>query len=637
MVESVISDGRHDNEQSDHPELFESLLGLSDLLVVALDGDGTIQLFNRSCETLTGYSADEMVGRSIWSFPLIPDDERPGILRAIANVRAGVSDFRHVNHWVTRNGERRLIHWRNTILRHESGRIDRLFASGIDVTEQQRAIRAHRHQRREMHRLLDAFPALVARLDKNLHIRFANHGYREWFDLDPVAQVGRHVADVIGTKAFEVLEPHFRTALSGEESVYHGTVPYRRGGERFIHGTYVSSHDQAGQVDGLHLLAVDITRERRLHWQLIEQEQRSKTIIDNSLDGIICIDPDGWIISCNPAAERIFGYSSEEMTGKNVSMLMPSQTGERHDDFIRTYLATGRHGVVGNRREVVARHRDGRKLELLIAVAEVVDREHYFVGFLHDISQQKRAEREARRHLAELAHATRVGALGEVAAGLAHELSQPLTAIGANAETCLMRVNAGGASDPVLEPALSQIRDQSRRAGEIIDYLRRFLRKEEVNDREECMPEELVDRVLMLLHHELHSIGVRVRREIDPTLPCRANRVQIEQVLFNLTKNAVDALEGVDGKRELQIRCHMSSGRDAWEMVVADNGPGLRPEYLQRLFHPFFTTKSDGLGQGLSICRSIVERHGGVMEAANRPEGGMVFRFSLPLDGGGHE
>jgi two-component system, LuxR family, sensor kinase FixL len=638
VVQSVSNDGRHKSEESEQSELLESLLDLSDLLVVVLDGDGTILLFNRSCEALSGYAASEMIGRSIWSFPLIPDDERPDILRAIANVKAGVSDFRHVNHWITCSGERRLIHWRNTILRDEHGRIDRLFASGIDVTEQQRAVQGRRHQERELHRLLEAFPALVARLDANLHIRFANHGYREWFDLEPVEQLGRHVAEVIGLQAYRVLEPHFRAALSGEQSVYHGKVPYSHGGERFIHGTYVPSRDEAGRVDGLYLLSVDITRERQLHWQVIEQAQRSQAIIDNALDGIICIDLQGRIIGYNPAAERIFGYSLEEVMGKDVAMLMPVQPGEWHEDSVHAYLRSGRKGVVGQRREVIGQRSDGSRMELLLAVTEVVDREHYFIGFVHDISQRKRAEREARRHLTELAHTTRIGALGEVAAGLAHELSQPLTAISANAEACLMRVSAAEETDPVLEPALRQIQRQSQRAGEIIDYLRRFLRKEQVDDLEECMPGELVDRVLMLLNHELHSVGVRVRREIDHAVePCRINRVQIEQVLFNLAKNAIDALEAVEGERELQIRCGMSSGRDAWEVMVIDNGPGLCPEHMKRLFHPFFTTKSSGLGQGLSICRSIVERHGGLLEGANRPGGGMVFRFSVPLEGTGRE
>jgi len=290
--------------------------------------------------------------------------------------------------------------------------------------------------------------------------------------------------------------------------------------------------------------------------------------------------------------------------------------------------------VIGTRREVVGRHRDGTPVELLLAVTEVTDREHFFIGFLQDISQRKQAERDARRHFTNLAHITRVGALGEVAAGLAHELSQPLTAIAANSEACLMRVSAIDPTDPVLEPALRQIMRQSQRAGEIIDHLRRFLRKEHGDELHSCLPGELVDRVLMLLHHEIHADGIRVLRAIEPnTEPCALNRVQIEQVLFNLVKNAIDALGQVSGQRELQIRCGMSSSGDAWKISVLDNGPGIPPEHFDQLFHPFFTTKADGLGQGLAICRSIVERHGGTLEACIRPNGGMNFSFDLPLEG----
>ncbi len=639
VVHSVLDSGEHSNAVPDESGLFDSLLGLSDLLVVVLDATGTIRLFNRSCETLTGYAADEMIGQSIWSSPLIPEDEKPPILRAIASVRAGASDFRHVNHWQTRAGELRLIHWRNTVLRDGNGDIHRLFATGIDATEQERAVHARDHQRRELHRLLDAFPSLVACLDRNLRVCFANHGYRDWFNLEPADQVGRHVEEIIGARAFEVLEPHFRAALDGQKSIYHGEVPYSHGGTRFIHGTYVPSRDDAGNIEGIYLLAVDITREHRLHWQLVEQVRRSKAIVDNALDGIICIDTHGRIVGFNPAAEQIFGYASREVSGKNVAILMPERTGDQHDDFIRSYFENDNNGnVVGERREVTGRHRDGTLIELLLAVTEIKDREHYFIGFLQDISQRKQAEREARYHFTNLAHVTRVGALGEVAAGLAHELSQPLTAIAANAEACLMRVAATDSTDPVLEPALRQISNQSQRAGEIIDYLRRFLRNDHSGDLETCTPGELFDRVLMLLHHEIHVSNIQVLRDIDHHVqPCTLNRVQIEQVLFNLVKNAIDALEKVGSRRELQLRCGMSSSPDAWKVSVGDNGPGMQPEHLERLFHPFFTTKSDGLGQGLPICRTIVERHGGCLEASVRPEGGMMFSFNLPLDSPNHD
>ena len=638
MVHSAPTNIKNKDSRSDQSGLFDSLLSLSDLLVVVLDADGTILLFNRSCETLTGYAADEMIGQSIWSSPLIPDDEQPAILRAIASVRAGVPDFRHVNHWQTREGERRMVHWRNTVLRDGKGKIHRLFATGIDVTEQQRAVHARDQGREQLHQLLDAFPSLVARLDKELRVRFANHGYREWFDLEPAEQVGRHVGEIIGARALETLEPHFRTALNGQKSVHHGEIPYSRGGTRFIHGTYVPSRDDAGRIDGLYLLAVDISREHRLHWQLLEQVRRSKAIIDNALDGVVCIDPRGRIIAFNPAAEHIFGYQAQEVLGKNIAMLMPGPQAKKHDDYLQNYFETGQKGIIGKRREITGRHRDGTCIELLLAVTEVVDREHYFIGFLHDISQRKQAEHEARRHFTELAHVTRVGALGEVTAGLAHELSQPLTAIAANTEACLMRVAAIESTDPILEPALRQIMHQSQRAGEIIDYLRRFLRKEHGNELQSCSPGELFDRVLMLLYHEIYASNIRVLRDIEHDVePCTMHRVQIEQVLFNLIKNAIDALGQVDGHRELMLRCHMSTSDDAWEVTVADNGPGIKPEQLDQLFHPFYTTKSDGLGQGLPICRSIVERHGGRLEAGILPEGGMRFSFDLPLNGTGHD
>lgn len=612
--------------------LFQSLLSLSDLLVVVLDAEGRVLLFNRSCETLTGYNADEMVGQSIWALPLIPVEEQPGILRAIARVRSGVPDFRHVNHWKTRSGQEHLIHWRATVLRKSNGHIHRLFATGIDITAQDKAMRARDQQRMEFRALFDAFPALVAHVDCHLHVRHTNHCYREWFDIEPDEQIGRHIREVIGLDAFHTLQPCFQAALNGETAIHHGEVAYSRGGTRYIHGTYVPSLNDAGKVDGFYILAVDISSEQRLKCQLAEETRRGKAIVDHALDGIVTIDASGMVLSFNPAAERIFGHAAKEVIGANISMLMPESLATRHDGFPGEYFEAGDRSIVGQRREVTGRHRDGSSIDLLLAMTEFNESGHFFIGYLHDITQRKQAERDARRHLTELAHVTRVGAMGELAAGLAHELSQPLTAIAANVEASLMRVSKIGIDDPILEPALRQIAQQSERAAEIIDYLRRFLRKEHDEEWSVCMPDELFDRVLMLLNHEIHAANVRAHRFIDrDVVPARLHRVQIEQVLFNLAKNAIDALATSGHKGVLELRCGMSPARDAWNIEVADNGPGIKPEYIERLFHPFFTTKANGLGQGLPICRSIIERHGGTLNGGNRPEGGMAFVFSLPV------
>ena len=495
--------------------LLDTLLEVSGLLVVVLDEDGTIRRFNRACEELTGFEADELLGQPIWS-TLIPEDELPDVRQVHGRLR-GREEAKnsYVNHWLTRGGDKRLIQWRNATLRDEKGRVNGFVGTGIDVTEQERALKARWQSEHERHYLLDALPVLIAHIDADFRVRFANDGYRQWFGLPPREMVGEHLLSVIGEEAFETLEPHFRQALSGRRSVYHGEVAYRHGPRRFIHGTYIPALDRESRFDGFYIVAIDLSDQQRLR------------------------------------------------------------------------------------------------------------------------QQRDRARREAQSHLLDLTHATRLAAMSEMATGLAHEISQPLTAIAATAEACLMGLEQDPARIEVLEPSLQKIAAQSQRAGQIIDQLRAFLRKEQEDSREDCAPAGLVDDVLLLLEAELARAGIEVETDVESCAPAvHVNRVQVEQVLFNLVRNAIDALRDFEGERRIRIACRRVDEGSACRVEVSDSGPGIPASEMPRLFHPFHTTKRQGLGQGLSICRSILQRHGASIEADNDPEGGAVFRFTLPGRGG---
>ncbi len=616
------------------PALLRSLLGISDLLVVVLDPEGRIRLFNRACEQVTGFSGREIVGQSLWE-TLIPEEEQPDVKRIAERLKAGETDNQFTNHWLTRGGEKRLIHWRNAGLVDDDGQMRHIVGTGIDITVLDRTSKALAGHQRQLQTLFDALPALVAEIDSEYCVRSANHGYRDWFGLDPKDQLGRHLVEVIGEQAFSILQPRFAQALAGEISVYHGEVPYARGGTRFIHGTYVPSRKSDGNVDGFYILSVDLTEQNRLRELLEEETRRSRTIIEHSLDSVITIDEAGIIQGFNPAAERLFGYRADEIMGQNVAILMPEEQGNRHDDFLRAYTETGQAKIIGIGREVIGRHAEGHDLDLQLTVAEFMDGQRYFVGFLHDISQRKQAEREAREHLAELAHLTRVNALSEVTSGLAHEISQPLMAISTLAEAGRMMLDKPEVDVEAVLPLFAQIARQGQRAGEIIQQLRTFLRKDHADQFEAHQPEELIRNVLALLNHELESAKVKVRLEMaDAPACCKANRVQIEQVLFNLIKNAVDAMRSFDGDRILKISCSDSDENGHCRFEISDAGPGIPEDDLERLFHPFFTTKKQGLGQGLSICRSIIHRHGGTIHARNDHDGGAVFEFTLPTGAG---
>ncbi len=366
---------------------------------------------------------------------------------------------------------------------------------------------------------------------------------------------------------------------------------------------------------------------------LEDREARLSAILDTAVDGIITIDESGIIESVNTATERIFGYSGDELVGNNITMLMPSPYREKHDGYIARYLGTGEPRIIGIGREAEGQHKDGRRFPIDLSVSEVrVGGSRLFTGLVRDISARRRAEDEARRWSADLAHAARLSTIGELTSGIAHEVNQPLTAIVSFAEACLRMLRSGKADSQKLEDALGQIAVQGQRAGHIIRHLRQLARKGE-SERVQIDLGHLVRDVLGLFSNELHASGIALHLMLDESGPAvKCDRIQIEQVVLNLVRNAMDVLEeGPAEGRELTIRTRADSGGTI-ELTVEDTGEGLGADGGERIFELFFTTKADGLGMGLSISRTIIEDHGGRLWASPHPGGGAIFHVTLPAD-----
>ncbi len=375
--------------------------------------------------------------------------------------------------------------------------------------------------------------------------------------------------------------------------------------------------------------AQELARTREL---LEDREARLSAILDTTVDGIITIDETGVIESVNAATERIFGYTGDELVGNNITMLMPSPYREEHGAYISRYLRTGEARIIGIGREAEGQHKDGRRFPIDLAVSEVhVGGSRLFTGLVRDISARRRAEDEARRRSADLAHAARLSTIGELTSGIAHEINQPLTAMVNFAEACLRMLRSGSADTQKLEDALGQIAAQGQRAGHIIRHLRRLARKGE-SERVQVALNHLVRDLLGLVSNELRASGIALQLMLDESLPAvKCDRIQVEQVMLNLVRNAMDVLEAgpVQG-RELIIRTRADTG-GIIELTVEDTGEGLGADGGERIFETFFTTKADGLGIGLPISRTIIEDHGGRLWASPRPGGGAIFHVTLPV------
>jgi len=357
-------------------------------------------------------------------------------------------------------------------------------------------------------------------------------------------------------------------------------------------------------------------------------EELLRSILATVPDAMIIIDTSGVITYFSAAAEQMFGYGSEEVLGQNIRLLMPEPDREHHDDYMRRYLETGQARIIGIGRFTVARRRNGDVFPIQLSIGEAGTGDgRVFSGFVRDLTERE----EARVHLEELqneiAHVSRVSAMGTMASSLAHELNQPLTAIANYVEGA--RDLLDNPTPDILETVREVLDDAAResvRAGQIVRGLRDFIGRGTAERRAESLP-RLINQANALALIGAREMGIDVDLALDPQAETVfVAGVQVQQVLVNLIRNAAEAMESSD-RRRLSIRTQRLS-KELVQVSVTDSGQGFAPESLDRLFEPFFSTKGEGMGLGLSICRTIVESLGGSIWA-EQAAGGMTFNFTL--------
>ncbi|MDR3416509.1 MAG: PAS domain S-box protein [Nevskia sp.] len=483
---------------------------------------------------------------------------------------------------------------------------------------------------------------LVAIAELGGEILSLNHHCEAAIGLSSSAALGQLVWTLLPTAEFvETMRDGCRAAADGKDVADHSGKWQTNHGARFaVDWGYHGIRGASGTMGAIVVTGYDLGAVRRVQGEAREMLDRYQSILDTAVDGILTIGEDGLIKSFNRAAERIFGYRAVEVLGRNVSMLMPQPYRAEHDDYLHNYLNSRRKKIIGLGREVEGLRKDGTVFPLELSVGEVtVSGGHVFTGIIRDITDRKQVESEARRHQDDLAHLARVHSMGDLAAGLAHEINQPLTAILGHARAWVRMLDAGNPDLISLRDSMEKIAHQGERAAEVIRRLRKYVERGEM----ERQPSDLsasVSEALDLLQHELKVEGVHVMVKSPAGQPeILIDRVQIEQVLVNLVRNAIQAMtEAHIPSPELELVTVVTETPCGVCVSVRDNGPGFGATAPDQLFAPFFTTKQDGLGQGLSSCRRIVDAHGGrIWAEPNRPRGA-VFSLWLPLSqaqGGG--
>jgi two-component system sensor kinase FixL len=379
----------------------------------------------------------------------------------------------------------------------------------------------------------------------------------------------------------------------------------------------------------------ELLREARRETQKAEEalntrEAHLRSILDTVLDATIVSDQDGTIVSFNTAAERQFGYSQEEVVGQNLRMLMPQPYRKEHDGYLHRYLTTGEKRIIGVDRVVVGQRKDGSTFPMKLAVGEMrTGDRRFFTGFIRDLTEREESAARLQEIQTELARLARLNEMGEMASTLAHELNQPLSAI-ANYVHGGARIlqDWEGEKAERLRDALREAGEQSLRAGQIIKHLREFVTKGET-DKSPQNIRQIVEEAGALALVGSREKGVRTVFDFPSGADLvMVDRIQIQQVLTNLMRNGIEAMKD-SPKRELHIGIRRTS-EDEVAVTVEDSGPGIPEEIADQLFKPFTTTKSGGMGIGLSISKRIVEAHGGDMTVSKSQLGGASFSFTLP-------
>ncbi len=447
------------------------------------------------------------------------------------------------------------------------------------------------------------------------------------------------IGDVTGTV-------RARRASAGRgRGVYTHQVPLEVAGTTLLLGTnslrgppdWITNTIRGGTVAlalllfwSLWALWRDVQRRVAAETRLREEVAFRRAMGDSAVIGLRARDLDGRVTFVNPAFCRMVGLPEESLVGRGPPM--PYWTPELMDEYRRRVDQVLSGQASSAPFETVFRRADGTRFPVVIYDAPLRDGDGRQVGWMSsilDVTEEKQAEERERLQQERLQAAGRLATMGEMASSLAHELNQPLGAITSYLAGSLNLIERGGASADDLAPALAKASQQAQRAGQVIRRVHEFVRKREPQ-RAAVDPTRLLEDCRALAELQARRTGTRVSVEVDPATPAiLGDAVMLEQVLLNLSRNGIEAMAEVDpGRRVLVMSARPGEGGGAC-LAVRDHGTGIPPEAAARLFSPFFTTKPDGMGMGLSICRSIVEAHGARL-AFVAMDLGTEFRIQFP-------
>ena len=602
------------------------LVQLKAMIDISLDGfwiidlKGNILQVNEAYAKISGYSTDELVNMSISQLEATEDSRQ--IKAHIAKVVTQGYDLFETRH------------------RHKDGHIfdveisvafltefQHFCAFCRDITERKAMENELKASEAKFRSIIEVSPVPMALNDEQSNITFLNPAFVQTFgySVDDIPTL-----EVWWLKAYP--NPDYRYQVKAtwqmtfekakqEQTDFPSLEVAIRCKNNSIKTVLVTAAAIHPSFTGDYLVILyDITQRKQI-------EAKLNAIFNASVEGIITIDMADIIVSANAAVETIFGYKPEELMACSINKLMQTSPKEINDFSLLHAVKS-----VGQIQEIEGIHKNGSVVPLDLSVAAYsIDNAHYFTYIIRDVSLRKHREQQDKAHLDQLAHVTRLGLMGEMASGIAHEVNQPLSAISSYTQVSINFINTENPDLVKLTEVLYKTQQQALRAGRIIHRMREFV-KSHSKHRSTADINTLIYDAVSLCATELKHNDLRLKFELKNHLPSiYVDHVQIEQVIINLIRNSVDALQNLPANQERQLTINSRLTSDNCIQVgVKDNGQGLDEDQQQKILMPFYTTKADGMGMGLSISRSLIEAHGGTLHFKSEPGKGSTFYFTLP-------
>jgi len=623
-------------EPIDLQALVETIPGL----VVCALADGSAEFANRAWHEYTGCSSPELTGWR-WHATIHPDD-LPKFIQEWTVATAAGKPFETEARVRRADGEYQWFAIRKALAvsRDQVGEPSlRALIACEDIHERKQAQERLQQSEQRWQTAFENSAIGIMMRDRDDRFFAANRAFRDMLgyteselhqlcQLDVTYEEDRELnLDLIG-ELWEGKRQHFQIEKRYRRK--DGSLVWVRNNVTLVPGT-------GGVAFFLFTIVEDITERKKEESERRYIEQRYRVMVETASDAVVCIDESGAILLANPATAKVFGYDPADLIGKPLTMLMPEYLRKLHEDGFRRYSATGQRHINWQGTELTGLRKNGQEFPVEISFGELTaDGHRIFTGFVRDISERRQAE-ELRASLhatqLELAQVSRLTTMGELAASIAHEVNQPLTAVTNNANACLRLLARRNLDPEVLRCALEEIVADGTRASVVIARIRAFIKKTPA-ERKELDINDVIQEVLALARRELSENRVILELQLTKALPfVLVDRVQLQQVLLNLIMNGIEAMTAVtDRRRMLWVQSEVGEAGDVL-VAVLDSGTGVGSE-SDRVFTPFFTTKANGMGMGLTISRSLIEGHGGRLWSSPNSPHGAIFSFTLPAAAG---